>query len=98
MDSARFNPRAFTRIRSSPGPGSGTSTSLNSRTSGPPVDANSMTRAILVLHKLLEVGSSDRHSDLADLRSLTAPDGIVSVWALGCRTLAGESPISFYDL
>src|SRR6266704_149286 len=46
IDSARFSPMAFTRMRTCPGPASGTSTFLNLNTSGPPASENSTTRDI----------------------------------------------------
>src|ERR1700685_2033168 len=46
IDSARFNPIAFTRMRTCPSPASGTSTFLNLNTSGPPAFENSTTRDI----------------------------------------------------
>src|SRR6266850_1864417 len=44
IDSARLMPIAFTLIRTSCGPGAGTSISMNSRTSGPPACANLIVR------------------------------------------------------
>src|ERR1700733_12687387 len=46
INSARFKPMALTRMRTWPGPASGTSISLNFKTSGPPACENSMTRDI----------------------------------------------------
>src|SRR6202051_552466 len=48
IDSARLMPIAFTSIRTSCGPGAGTSISMNSRTSGPPAFANLMVRDMIV--------------------------------------------------
>src|SRR5471032_3670501 len=44
IDSARLMPIALTLMRTSAGPGAGTSVSTNSRTSGPPAVANLITR------------------------------------------------------
>src|SRR5712671_3953564 len=46
MLSARLRPSALTRMRTSPATGCGSGTSLNSRTSGAPKDANSTIRAM----------------------------------------------------
>src|ERR1700730_14107456 len=48
IDSARLMPIAFTSIRTSCGPGGGTSILMNSRTSGPPAFANLMVRDMIV--------------------------------------------------
>src|SRR5260221_13734319 len=48
IDSARLIPIAFTLIRTSRGPGEGTSISTNSMTSGPPAFANLMARVTIV--------------------------------------------------
>src|SRR6266850_6695869 len=47
IDSARLMPIAFTLIRTSCGPGAGTSISMNSRTSGPPACANLIVRDMM---------------------------------------------------
>src|ERR1700736_4597883 len=44
IESARLMPIAFTLIRTSCGPGTGTSVSINCRTSGPPACANLIVR------------------------------------------------------
>src|ERR1700719_300794 len=48
IESARLMPIAFTSMRTSCGPGAGTSISMNSRTSGPPAFANLMVRDMIV--------------------------------------------------
>src|ERR1700693_6306712 len=48
IGSARLMPIALTLIRTSFGPGAGTSISMNSRTSGPPAFANLMVRDMIV--------------------------------------------------
>src|ERR1700677_3481306 len=47
IESARLMPIALTLIRTSRGPGSGASTSMNSRTSGPPGRANLIIRDMM---------------------------------------------------
>src|ERR1700676_5482895 len=47
IESARLMPIAFTLIRTSCGPGAGTSVSMNSRTSGPPACANLIVRDMM---------------------------------------------------
>src|ERR1700730_13162606 len=47
IESARLMPIAFTLIRTSCGPGAGTSISMNSRTSGPPACANLIVRDMM---------------------------------------------------
>src|SRR6267154_237846 len=47
IESARLMPIAFTSMRTSCGPGAGTSVSMNSRTSGPPACANLMVRDMM---------------------------------------------------
>src|SRR5882757_200401 len=47
IDSARLMPIALTSIRISRGPGAGTCTSTNSRTSGPPACANLIVRDMM---------------------------------------------------
>src|ERR1700684_4434826 len=59
IDSARLMPIAFTLIRTSCGPGAGTSTSMNSRTSGPPACANLIVRDMVPpLSRVEDVGFS----------------------------------------
>src|SRR5713101_881068 len=53
IDSARLMPIALTLMRTSVGPGAGTSVSRNSRTSGPPAFANLIVRDILALRGLV---------------------------------------------
>src|SRR3984957_13602558 len=48
IESARLMPIALTLIRTSCGPGAGTSISMNSRTSGPPAFANFIVRDMTV--------------------------------------------------
>src|ERR1700730_6441251 len=48
IDSARLMPIALTLMRTSFGPGAGTSISMNSRTSGPPAFANLTVRGMIV--------------------------------------------------
>src|ERR1700760_4269971 len=47
IESARLMPIALTLMRTSCGPGDGASTSMNSRTSGPPARANLIVRDIV---------------------------------------------------
>src|SRR6202163_3313419 len=47
IESARLMPIALTMIRTSCGPGAGTSISMNSRTSGPPAFANLIVRDMM---------------------------------------------------
>src|SRR5260221_3366945 len=96
IDSARFNPMAFTRMRTCPGPASGTSTFLKLNTSGPPAFENSTTRDIVKprvqLHLckknfLRPVGARERDfvSSRAYFQSMPVPYGTSSFALFRCR-------------